>query len=169
MRFKGKALKYGDHIDTDVIIAGHRLVHGSNIELMAQYAMESIDKDFHKKIKDGASILIAGKNFGCGSSRQQAPEVLKQSGVKVIVADSFARIFYRNAINIGLPALIAEGVSSIISEGDTVEVDLETGSIKNLTNGKSLKAKPIPPFLVEILNDGGLINHLKKKIESGEV
>ncbi|MHA1409250.1 MAG: LeuD/DmdB family oxidoreductase small subunit [Candidatus Odinarchaeia archaeon] len=164
MRIKGKVIKYGDHIDTDVIIAGHRLVHGSNIKLMAQYAMESIDKDFHRKISEGASIIVGGRNFGSGSSRQQAPEVLKESGIKLIIADSVARIFYRNCINIGLPILIADGISSIVEEGNTLEVDLNTGIIKNLTNNKEIKSKPIPPFLMEILNDGGLINNLKKKL-----
>ncbi len=164
MEIKSKVIKYGDHIDTDVIIAGHRLVHGSNISLLAKYAMEAVDAEFHKKIAEGAQIIVAGRNFGAGSSRQQAPEVLKESGIKLILADSIARIFYRNSINIGLPALIAEGISSITSEGDTLNVNLETGVIKNLSNGKVLNAKPIPGFLMDILKAGGLVNYLKNKL-----
>ncbi len=166
MEIKSKVIKYGDHIDTDVIIAGHRLVHGSNISLLAKYAMETVDPDFHKKIAQGARIIVAGRNFGAGSSRQQAPEVLKESGIKLILADSIARIFYRNSINIGLPAIIAEGISSITSEGDILTVNLETGEIKNLSNGKVLNAKPIPGFLMEILKAGGLVNYLKNKLFS---
>lgn len=164
MMIKSKVIKYGDHIDTDVIIAGHRLVYGSNINLMAKYAMETIDPEFHKKIAQGAQIIVAGRNFGSGSSRQQAPEVLKESGIKLILADSIARIFYRNSINIGLPAIIAEGISNITGEGDTLSVNLDTGEIKNLSTGESLNAKPIPGFLMEILNAGGLVNYLKNRL-----
>jgi len=163
---KGKAIKYGDHIDTDVIIAGHRLVHGSEISYLAKFAMEAIDPKFHEKIREGYTVIVAGRNFGCGSSRQQAPEVLKASGIKVIIADSMARIFFRNAINIGLPVLIASGISDITEEGDVISVNLKTGVVKNETKGKEIKATPIPDFLMEILADGGLIPNLIKKLKS---
>jgi 3-isopropylmalate/(R)-2-methylmalate dehydratase small subunit len=165
MKIRGRVIKYGDHIDTDVIIAGHRLVHGDNIKLISKYAMESVDEKFHQKIAEGKNIIIAGRNFGSGSSRQQAPEVIKESGVKLIIADSIARIFFRNSINIGLPLLIADGISSITNEGDLLEVDLNKGIIKNLTNNKLIHSRPIPQFLMEILNEGGLVNHLRKKLK----
>lgn len=169
MEIRGKIIKYGDNIDTDVIIAGHRLVYGSNISLMSKYAMETVDKDFHVKIGSGRNIIVSGRNFGSGSSRQQAAEVLKECGIRLIISDSMARIFYRNAVNIGLPVLIAEGISSITEDGDVIEADLESGEIKNLSNLKSLNAKPIPPFLLDILSAGGLVNHLKNRIHQLEV
>lgn len=162
-RICSKAIKYGNHIDTDVIIPAHRLVHGSDIKYLSQFAMEVIDERFHEKISKGYRIIVAGENFGCGSSRQQAPEVLKKAGIKLIISDSFARIFFRNAINIGLPVFISQRISESVTEGDEIEIDFETGEIYNRTLGLKCEATPIPNFLREILEDGGLIPHLRKK------
>ncbi len=156
-----KAYKCGDNIDTDVIIPA-RYLNSSDPSELAKHAMEDLDKDFLKKISKG-DVIFAGKNFGCGSSREHAPIALKAVGVSCIVAKTFARIFYRNAINIGLPVIACPDASEAVGAGDEVEINLERGEIKDKTTGKTFKAKPIPPFMMEIFHDGGLIEHLKKK------
>ena len=159
MKLIGKAVKYGDDINTDYIIPGKYMVLTDPVEL-AKHAMEGIDPSFIEKSKD--SIIVAGKNFGCGSSREQAPISLKYSGTKAIVAKSFARIFYRNAINIGLPVLECEGLWDIVKDGDQLMLDLESGEIKNLTNNKSTQAQPLPDFILELIEIGGLLNKLRR-------
>jgi len=159
LKLIGKAVKYGDDINTDYIIPGKYMVLTDPVEL-AKHAMEGIDPSFTEKSKD--SIIVAGKNFGCGSSREQAPISLKYSGTKAIVAKSFARIFYRNAINIGLPVLECEGLWDIVKDGDQLMLDLESGEIKNLTNNKSTQAQPLPDFILELIEIGGLLNKLRR-------
>jgi 3-isopropylmalate/(R)-2-methylmalate dehydratase small subunit len=163
MIVSGKAVKFGDNVDTDVILPGKYLVLIDPKEL-SQHAMEGLDPAFLKKVKDGA-ILVAGKNFGCGSSREQAPLALKYAGVKCVLAESFARIFYRNATNIGLPVVECESVSSKVEEGDELTVDLEKGTVKNESKDVTLPATRLPPFILEILSDGGLIENLRKKMK----
>jgi 3-isopropylmalate/(R)-2-methylmalate dehydratase small subunit len=126
--------------------------------------LESLDAEFVNKAKDGI-VLVGGKNFGCGSSREQAPLALKYAGVKCVIAETFARIFYRNAINIGLPVIECTGISEVTQTGDVVSVDLETGSIQNFTNNKLLQGTLLPPFIMEILTDGGLIENLRKRMD----
>ena len=162
MIITGKAVKVGDHINTDVILPGKYLVFIDPEEL-AKHALEGLDPHFPEKAKSGV-VLVAGKNFGCGSSREQAPIALKHANVKCVVADSFARIFYRNAINIGLPVVECKEITNKVSEGDQLVVDLAAGVIKDLTLNQTWQVKPIPKFLLEILTAGGLIEHLKKRI-----
>jgi 3-isopropylmalate/(R)-2-methylmalate dehydratase small subunit len=162
MIITGKAVKVGDHINTDVILPGKYLVFIDPEEL-AKHAFEGLDPHFPEKAKSGV-VLVAGKNFGCGSSREQAPIALKHANVKCVVADSFARIFYRNAINIGLPVVECKEIANKVSEGDQLVVDLAAGVIKDLTLNQTWQVKPIPKFLLEILTAGGLIEHLKKRI-----
>jgi len=159
----GKAVKFEDNVDTDVIIPGRYLVLIDPKEL-AQHAMEGLDPAFTKKAKDGV-IVVAGKNFGCGSSREQAPLALKYAGVRCVLAESFARIFYRNAINIGLPVVECKGVSGRVEEGDALTVDLENGTVKNQSKDLTLRATQLPPFILEILSDGGLIENLRKRMK----
>ncbi|KUO42749.1 MAG: 3-isopropylmalate dehydratase [Hadesarchaea archaeon YNP_N21] len=156
-----KAWVFGDDVNTDVIIAGRYLVKRDPEEL-AKHVMEAIDPSFASKVKKG-DVIVAGKNFGCGSSREHAPIALKAAGVSAIVAESFARIFYRNAINQGLPALVCRGVRNEFNTGDEIEVVLREGLIRNLTTGKLLRAQPMPEFILEILNSGGLLPYLKAK------
>ncbi|MCX8171280.1 MAG: 3-isopropylmalate dehydratase small subunit [Candidatus Bathyarchaeota archaeon] len=166
MKFSGRAIKYGDNINTDVIIPSKYLTSLDPNEL-AKHAMESIDPDFPRKAKEGV-IIVAGRNFGCGSSREQAPIALKYAGVKCIVAESFARIFYRNSINVGLPVLEAPGISRLVEDGDMLTVILDKGEILNETNGKVIKANKLPDFILEIIRDGGLIEHLIKVFRGGK-
>ena len=163
MMICGKAVKFGDSIDTDVILPGKYLVLIDPKEL-AQHAMEGLDPAFAKKVKEGV-ILVAGKNFGCGSSREQAPLALKYAGVKCVIAESFARIFFRNAINIGLPIVECRGVSGKVEESDKLRVDLKTGKIENLSQIITLYGMQLPPFILEILSDGGLIENLRRRIK----
>jgi len=160
----GKAIKFGDNVDTDVILPGQYLVLTDPMEL-AKHAMEGLDPTFTRKIHDGA-IIVAGKNFGCGSSREQAPLALKHAGVECMLAESFARIFYRNAITIGLPVLECPGISSKVEEGDELVVDLRAGKVENTSKKLSLQATQLPEFIMEILDDGGLIEHLRRRIRS---
>jgi len=160
----GKAVKFGDNVDTDVILPGEYLVLTDPTEL-AKHAMEGLDLTFTKRVQGGA-IIVAGKNFGCGSSREQAPLALKHAGVKCILAESFARIFYRNAITIGLPVLECPEVSSKVEEGDELVVELKEGKVKNKSNNVTLRATQLPGFIMEILDDGGLIEHLRRRIGS---
>jgi len=162
----GKVIKFGDNVDTDVILPGPYLVHTDPNEL-AKHAMEGLDPKFPEKASGGV-IVVGAKNFGCGSSREQAPIALKYSGVKCVLAESFARIFYRNSITIGLPILVCEGVSEKVNDGDMLEVDLQSGKVEDKTNGVVLQATKLPEFIMEILEDGGLIEHLKRSIESNE-
>lgn len=164
MTISGKVIKFGDNVDTDVILPGPYLVHTDPNEL-AKHAMEGFDPKFPEKVADGV-IVVGGKNFGCGSSREQAPIALKYAGVECALAESFARIFYRNAITIGLPVLVCAGVSGKVKEGDMVAVNLQTGKVEDKTNGSVLQATKLPEFIMEILDDGGLIEHLKRRIET---
>jgi 3-isopropylmalate/(R)-2-methylmalate dehydratase small subunit len=162
MKVTGTAMKFGDNVDTDVILPGKYLVLIDPLEL-AKHAMEGLDPAFPEKAKEGV-IVVGGKNFGCGSSREQAPLALKYAGVKCVLADSFARIFFRNAINIGLPVIEYKGISAAINNGDKVAVDFEAGTIQNVTKGESFQAAKLPPFILEILADGGLIENLRRRL-----
>ena len=159
MKFTGKAIKYGDNVDTDVIIPA-RYLNTIDKKELASHCMEDIDKDFAAKVCAG-DIMIAGKNFGCGSSREHAPIAIKESGISLVIAKSFARIFYRNSINIGLAILECEEASDSIGEGDRVEADLDAGIIYNRTTGESFKTKPFPEFIQKIITSGGLIASIK--------
>lgn len=160
---RGNSIKYGDNVDTDVIIPARYLAIQDR-SLLATHAMEDIDKDFHKKMKKG-DILIAGKNFGCGSSREHAPQVLKDSGVSCIIAESFARIFFRNAINIGLAIVESPDAAKEIKEGDEVEVDFSAGKIRDISSGKSYEMAVFPPFLQDMIDKGGLIAFVNESLE----
>ena len=160
MKAQGLVHKYGDNVDTDVIIPARYLNTSSHQEL-AQHCMEDIDSSFTKNVKAG-DIMVAEKNFGCGSSREHAPIAIKASGISCVIASTFARIFYRNAINIGLPILECEAASKEIKNGDEVAVDFDTGVITDITTGKTYQAEPFPPFIQEIIADGGLIRHVTK-------
>jgi 3-isopropylmalate/(R)-2-methylmalate dehydratase small subunit len=158
-----KAVKFGNDVNTDVILPGKYLPLIDPKEL-GQHAMEGLDPAFTKKAKNGV-ILVAGKNFGCGSSREQAPIALKYARVKCVLAESFARIFYRNAINIGLPVVECKNVSGKISEGDALTVDLKTGLVKDESKSITFSGTQLPPFILEVLSDGGLIENLRKKVK----
>ena len=161
MKVSGKVVKYGDGVNTDLILPGKYLTLTDPKE-MAKHAMEGLDPLFARK--SGEKIVVAGKNFGCGSSREQAPLSLKYAGTKCVIAKSFARIFYRNAVNIGLPVLECEPLWSKVEENDMLEVDLETGTVRVLNKNIMFKAQPLPKFVIEILSEGGLLNMLKKQI-----
>jgi len=163
MILKGKVWKFGDDINTDVIYPGKYLAIFEPEE-MAKHCFETVYPDFLKKLKKG-DIIVAGKYFGCGSSREQAATCLKYAGIGCIIAESFARIYYRNAINQGLPILICPGISKKIEQGHTIEVDIASGSIKNLTTGEKIQASRLPEFILEIISDGGLIPYVKKKLK----
>jgi len=162
MKVSGTAVKFGDNVDTDVILPGKYLVLIDPNEL-AKHAMEGLDPAFPEKAKKGV-MVVGGKNFGCGSSREQAPLALKYSGVQCVLAESFARIFFRNAINIGLPVIEHKGISAAVETGDKLMVDFEAGTIQNLSKGKSFQAAKLPPFILAILADGGLIENLRKRL-----
>ena len=161
MNAHGLVHRYGDNVDTDVIIPARYLNTASHSELAA-HCMEDIDKDFVKKVKPG-DIMVAGKNFGCGSSREHAPIAIKASGISCVIAPTFARIFYRNAINIGLAILECPEAAAEIQAGDEVSVDFDTGLIKDETTGKTFQAQPFPPFIQNIIRNGGLLNSLQSK------
>ena len=160
MKANGYVHKYGDNVDTDVIIPARYLNTADHKELAA-HCMEDIDKDFVKKVNDG-DIMVGGANFGCGSSREHAPIAIKHSGVACVIAKTFARIFYRNAINIGLAILECPEASEKIEAGDNVVVDFDTGVITNVTKNETYQAEPYPDFLKDIIASGGLLNSLKK-------
>jgi 3-isopropylmalate/(R)-2-methylmalate dehydratase small subunit len=162
LKLRGKVHKYGADVNTDVIIPARYLNVYDPAEL-AQHCMEDIDCDFVKKVKPG-DIIAAGSNFGCGSSREHAPLAIKAAGVSCVIASSFARIFYRNALNIGLPILECEEAVNNTKAGDMLEVDLNTGKITNITRGLTFKAKPFPDFMLELIKAGGLIEHTRRKI-----
>ena len=161
MLASGKVFKYGDNIDTDVIIPA-RYLNISDMEELSSHCMEDIDKNFIKNVKKG-DIIVANKNFGCGSSREHAPIVIKESGISCVIASTFARIFYRNAINIGLPILECEQAVTNIEAGDKIEIDFNTGIIKNITKNEEYKAEPFPEFMQNIISNGGLIKSIEKK------
>jgi 3-isopropylmalate/(R)-2-methylmalate dehydratase small subunit len=158
MEFRGRIIKYGTDVNTDLIIPSRYLVYTDPIDL-AKYAMAGLDEEFHIKVKD-RPIIVACRNFGCGSSREQAPLALKYAGVKCILADSFARIFYRNAVNIGLPVLECPGVGTNIDDGDEVYVDVGRGFVMDVTKRLELVGKPLPKFLLEIM-EKGLVEYVK--------
>jgi len=162
VKLKGSVHKYGANVDTDAIIPA-RYLNVSDSSELAKHCMEDIDTEFVNRVKPG-DIIVATTNFGCGSSREHAPVAIKASGVSCVIASSFARIFFRNAINIGLPLLESAGAAEGCKTGDMVEVDLASGHITNLTNGKSYQASPYPPFLLDIVTSGGLVNQTKKKL-----
>lgn len=161
MKANGTVIKYGDNIDTDVIIPARYLNTSDHAEL-AKHCMEDIDTEFVNKVKKG-DIMVGGSNFGCGSSREHAPIAIKASGISCVIAKDFARIFYRNSINIGLPILECAEASADIDEGNEVEVDFDTGVITNKTKNKTYQAVAFPPFMQEIINAGGLIEQIKNK------
>ncbi len=159
MNAKGRVHKFGDNVDTDVIIPA-RYLNRSDEQWLASHCMEDIDSDFAKNVKKG-DIMVAEANFGCGSSREHAPIAIKASGISCVIASTFARIFYRNAINIGLAILECDEAAKNIKDGDEVEVDFDSGLIKNLTDGKTYQAQPFPDFIQNIIKNGGLMNSVK--------
>ena len=159
MKTEGKTFKYPDNVDTDVIIPA-RYLNTSDISELKKHCMEDIDESFVGSVKKG-DVIVGGFNFGCGSSREHAPLVIKECGVGCVIAKSFARIFYRNAINIGLPILECEAAAEEICAGDIVLVDFDTGIITNKTSGKTYQAQPFPEFIQNIIKSGGLMNSLK--------
>jgi 3-isopropylmalate/(R)-2-methylmalate dehydratase small subunit len=164
MILKGKTWKFGDNIDTDAIIPA-RYLNTSDPKELAKHVMEDADRDFASKSKAG-DLIVAGANFGCGSSREHAPIAIKAASLQAIVAKSFARIFYRNAFNIGLPIFESEEASEKISEGDEIEIDADTGRIRNITQGEEYAAKAIPPFMQELISAGGLIEWTRKRLKA---
>lgn len=158
----GRVWKFGDNINTDLIISGKYKFKTLNLDELSKHAMEALDPQFSQKVRTG-DLIVAGWNFGCGSSREQAPLVLKHLGLSCVIAKSFARIFYRNCINIGLPVLECPEAYDRTDDGDEMEIDLSNGLVKNLTKNLIFKTRPIPPFLLQILQDGGLIEHYKKR------
>lgn len=159
MKAKGFVHKYGDNVDTDVIIPA-RYLNSSDPKELASHCMEDIDTEFVNKVKSG-DIMVANNNFGCGSSREHAPIAIKASGVSCVIAATFARIFYRNAINIGLPIMECRDAAEKIEAGDEVEIDFDSGIITNVTKGESYSAEPFPEFIKEIINKNGLLNSIR--------
>ena len=159
MKFTGNVIKYGDNVDTDVIIPA-RYLNTIDKKELASHCMEDIDKDFTKKVKSG-DIMVAGFNFGCGSSREHAPIAIKESGISLVIAKSFARIFYRNSINIGLAIVECPKAAEAIANGDIVEADLDSGVIYDKTTGESFKTEPFPEFIQKIISNGGLVESIK--------
>lgn len=159
---KGHVHKYGDNVDTDVIIPA-RYLNTSKHEELAAHCMEDIDRDFVGRVQPG-DIMVAAKNFGCGSSREHAPIAIKASGISCVIASTFARIFYRNAINIGLAILECDEAAQEIAAGDEVQVDFDTGVISDLTTGKTYQAEPFPPFIQNIIQKGGLLNAIADRL-----
>ncbi len=157
----GSVFKYPDNVDTDVIIPA-RYLNTPNAKELAAHCMEDIDKDFVNKVHEG-DLMVGGWNFGCGSSREHAPVAIKAAGISVVIAKSFARIFYRNSINIGLPIMECPEAADAIAAGDEVSVDFDTGLITDKTTGKTFQAEPFPPFIQKIIADGGLMKSLTKK------
>ncbi len=164
MIIKGKAWLFGDHVDTDVIIPARYLTTSVGSEL-APHCMEMLMPDFYEKVQPG-DIIIAGQNFGCGSSREHAPVAIKACGIGAIIASSFARIFYRNAINIGLPILEVADIWKDTTMGDELEINTDTGAIVNLSNGKTYQSPSFPPFIEEIIAAGGLMNFVREREEN---
>lgn len=161
MNAKGRVFKYGDNVDTDVIIPA-RYLNSSDPKELATHCMEDIDKEFVNKVSAG-DIIVATKNFGCGSSREHAPLAIKASGVSCVIAETFARIFYRNAINIGLPIMECKEASMAIQNGDEVEIDFDSGEIHDITTGETFKGQAFPEFMQKIINAEGLLNYIKTR------
>ncbi len=161
MQAEGKVFKYGDNVDTDVIIPA-RYLNSSDPAELAQHCMEDIDKEFVKKVQKG-DIIVADKNFGCGSSREHAPIAIKAAGVSCVIAATFARIFYRNAINIGLPIIECPEAAEDIEAGDDVKVDFDTGIITDVTKGRQYRGQAFPPFMQKIITAGGLVNYINEQ------
>lgn len=162
MKAEGKVFKYGNDIDTDVIIPA-RYLNTTDSKELAKYCMEDIDKNFIKEVKEG-DIIVALKNFGCGSSREHAPIAIKAAGISCVIAKSYARIFYRNSFNIGLPILECEEAADKIQAGDKISIDFETGLIFNKTKNETYKAQPFPEFIQQIINSDGLVRYVKNKL-----
>jgi len=160
MRFSGESIRLGDNINTDFIISGRYKFAITDMKELSKHIMEDIDPDFPKKIIPGKSIIVAGRNFGMGSSREQAPLVIKEAGIIAVLAKSFARIFYRNGFNIGLP--LVEVDTDKISEKDILDINLDTGIMKNTTKNFELKIRPLPNFMQDLLKEGGVVNYFKK-------
>jgi 3-isopropylmalate/(R)-2-methylmalate dehydratase small subunit len=160
---KGNVWKFGDDIDTDIIIPGRYLVM-RDPEDLAKHVMEGLDPEFHQKVNDG-DFIVGGSNFGCGSSREHAPIALKGAGISAVIAESFARIFYRNSINVGIPLLEAPGISKHLETGDQIKVDMEKGVIRKLETGEEFTFKKLPEFMLEILNKGGLIPYVREQMK----
>ena len=160
MKFEGKVIKYGDNVDTDVIIPA-RYLNTIDKKELASHCMEDLDADFQNKVKT-ANIIVAGNNFGCGSSREHAPIAIKESGISLVIAKSFARIFYRNSINIGLAIVECPEAAEAIEEGHIVEADLDNGILTDKTTGDSFKTAPFPEFIQNIIENGGLIESIRK-------
>ena len=161
MKYEGRVWKFGDNVDTDLIIAA-RYCNVSDGDSLAKHAFADGRPDFASTVSSG-DVIVGGRNFGCGSSREHAPIAIKASGISVIIAKSFARIFYRNAFNIGLPLLESVDAAEDLQEGDRLSVDLVTGRIENLTRGKSYGARPIPPFMEQLIKEGGLVEYIRKE------
>ena len=160
MRAQGHVFKYGDNVDTDVIIPA-RYLNSFDAKELASHAMADIDPEFAEKVQEG-DLIVAKKNFGCGSSREHAPIAIKASGISCVIASTFARIFYRNSINIGLAILECDEAAKDIKDGDEVKVDFDTGVIENVTTGKTYQAEPFPPFIQNIISKGGLLKSIGK-------
>ena len=160
MKLKGRVIKLGDNINTDFIISGRYKFSITDIKELAEHIMEDVDAEFSKKIVPGNTILVSGRNFGMGSSREQAPLVIKESGIIAVVANSFARIFYRNSFNIGLPLIEVD--TAKIKEGDTLEIDLDKGVLKDINQNVELSVEPLPRIMQELLRTGGIVGYYKK-------
>jgi 3-isopropylmalate/(R)-2-methylmalate dehydratase small subunit len=161
---QGKAIKYGDNVDTDVIIPA-RYLNTSDPQELAAHCMEDLDKTFVDRVEAG-DIIVAGRNFGCGSSREHAPIAIKASGISCVIAETFARIFYRNSINIGLPIIECPEAAKDIDEADQVRIDVKTGRIENITKGRTYQAEPFPAFMQEIIKADGLIKYVREGMEA---
>lgn len=166
MRVHSNVIRYGDHVDTDVIIPARYLNTADPAELAA-HCMEDLDADFKEKART-RKIILAGRNFGCGSSREHAPIAIKAAGIELVIADSFARIFYRNAIDIGLPIVECPAASAAVRDGDELDVDLDAGLITDVTTGETFKAAPFPPFIQQIIACGGIAAFVRKKLEASK-
>lgn len=164
MKVHSTVIKYGDHVDTDVIIPA-RYLNTTDHKELASHCMEDLDKAFKQKAET-SKIIVAGRNFGCGSSREHAPIAIKASGIGVVIADSFARIFYRNAIDIGMPIIECPAASAAVQNGDELIVDMDSGVITDVTTGETFTAAPLPPFIQEIVSCGGIANYVRKKMEA---
>jgi len=162
MTIRGRAHKYGDHVNTDVIIPA-RYLNVSDADQLATHCMEDLDAEFVKRVQPG-DVMIGGEDFGCGSSREHAPIAIKAAGIGAVIARSFARIFFRNAINIGLPVLVSPEAAAAIEAGNEVEIDLATGTIRDVTRGATYQAQPFPDFLRDIIAAGGLIPYTRRKL-----
>ncbi|MFW6116996.1 MAG: 3-isopropylmalate dehydratase small subunit [Thermoproteota archaeon] len=161
MIIEGRVWKFGDDVNTDLIIAGKYKYDTLDMKEMSKHAFEAARPEFSESVQEG-DIIVAGENFGCGSSREQAPAVLKASGIKAIVAESFARIFYRNSINLGIPVLVCEGISSSVQDGDPLRIDLEENTVGKVGGELSLRFNPLSPWILEIIKEGGVVPYVKK-------